>query len=356
MLAHIEGALVGPGIASSAYHVTDVNRHRTRPAPHPSSMSTRTSWRNLIPGMLALAVVIGVALAVLLFARVGMLHGRTVRMYASTSAARGVMRGTQVWLAGQWVGQVRGIHFANVDAPDSARIVMEIDVLREYLPHFRTDATMRIQSGGTLIGAPVLAVSPGTPGGRPLGAGDTIRARAQSDFEGVTSQVALASRQFPEIIANVQLMRTNVNAASGTVGALLSDDGGGMRRFETVMGRASSLTSRATSGGGTVGLAMHGDAFARASAARARVDSLRRALDARTRQFSEAKNDSALARAITSVRAEAAAVGALLSGARGTAGRVLHDRAAQNEIAALKREIDALIDDLRRHPLRYVNF
>ena len=319
-------------------------------------MPTRTRWRNLFPGMVALAVVIGIALAVLFFARVGMLHGKTVRMYASTSAARGIMRGTQVWLAGQWVGQVRDIHFADVSAPDSARIVMEIDVLREYLPHFRSDAIVRIQSGGTLIGAPVLAVTPGTPGGTPLGAGDTIRARAQSDFEGVTSQVALASRQFPEIIANVRLMSANVKAASGTVGAFMSDDEGGMRRFETVMGRASSVTARATSGEGTLGLAMRGDAFARAAAARARVDSLRRALDARTRQFSDARNDSTLARAIASVRAEAATVGALLSGARGTAGRALNDQAAQREIAALKREIDALMDDLRRHPLRYVNF
>lgn len=319
-------------------------------------MAARTDWRNLLPGILALAAVIGIAMAVLLFARVGMLHGRTVRMYASTSAARGVMRGTQVWLAGQWVGQVRGIHFADVNAADSARIVMEIDILRDHLSHFRSDAVMRIQSGGTLIGAPVLAVTPGTPRGTPLGEGDTLRARAQSDVEGVTSQVAIASRQFPEIMLNVRLMHTNVKAAQGTVGALLGDGDGGMRRFETVLGRATRLTTSATAGAGTLGQAMRGDAFARAAAARARVDSVRGVLGARTKQLASARDDSTLARAITSIRAEAATVSALLSDARGTAGRALHDQAAQREVAALKREIEALMEDLRRHPLRYVAF
>src|SRR5207302_4882220 len=53
-------------------------------------MPRRTGWKELIVGLIALAAVTGVCLAVLVFARVGTLHGHTFRLYARTGEARGV--------------------------------------------------------------------------------------------------------------------------------------------------------------------------------------------------------------------------------------------------------------------------
>jgi hypothetical protein len=49
-------------------------------------------------------------------------------------------------------------------------------------------------------------------------------------------------------------------------------------------------------------------------------------------------------------------VRALLAEPRGMAGRALHDRAAYDQIERLERELGALMEDLRRNPLRYVVF
>ena len=56
-------------------------------------MPRRPSWKELRTGLIALAGLVVVALGILVFARVGALHGRTFRLYARTPNARGVIRG-----------------------------------------------------------------------------------------------------------------------------------------------------------------------------------------------------------------------------------------------------------------------
>ena len=74
-------------------------------------MPRRTRWKELVVGLIALAVVTGVALVVLVFARVGTLHGSTFRLFARTNEARGVIRSSEVWLQGQKVGVVKQVTF-----------------------------------------------------------------------------------------------------------------------------------------------------------------------------------------------------------------------------------------------------
>src|SRR5436190_16296543 len=75
------------------------------------AMPARLSWRHLIPGIIALAAVAAVALGVAMFAGIGRMRGDTMTLYASESQARGVLRGTEVWLAGQKIGMVDGVSF-----------------------------------------------------------------------------------------------------------------------------------------------------------------------------------------------------------------------------------------------------
>jgi len=74
-------------------------------------MPRRTSWRELIVGLVALAVVTGVGLVVLVFARVGTLHGSTFRLFAVTGEARGIIHSSEVWLGGQKVESSKSSSF-----------------------------------------------------------------------------------------------------------------------------------------------------------------------------------------------------------------------------------------------------
>ena len=147
----------------------------------------RTSWRSLLPGLIAIAVIVAATAAVLLFARVGALHGDTVRIYVATEQASGLMKGGEVWLAGQQVGKVADIRFRPPTTARSERLLLEIELLEEYLGQVRGDSYAQIRTGGSLIGAQVVYVTVGTAGASPVRAGDTLRSERQSDTEGIAS-------------------------------------------------------------------------------------------------------------------------------------------------------------------------
>ncbi|HET7458104.1 MAG TPA: MlaD family protein [Gemmatimonadaceae bacterium] len=320
-------------------------------------MPRRANWSQLVVGIVGLVAVVGAALAVLLFARVGALHGDTSTLYAATGAARGISKGSEVWLAGVKVGVVRGVRFRPVDADTTRRLLIELQVLDEYLPHMRRDSRMQIRTGGTLLGAPVVFVSTGTSASPALTPGDTIGTLPQQDPEGLTSNFAQASKQFPAIMADVHVLSSQLRSARGTAGAMINLIGGDEREVSTFRTGASDLTRRATAGRGTLGLAMGGgDATERLRRALARADSVRALVGSSTTTLGRVRGDSTLLRTVEDVRNEVAIARALLAEPRGTAGRVLRDSAIVRQAARTQKQLDSLVTDIKYHPLRYWPF
>lgn len=318
-------------------------------------MPRKLTWRSLVPGLLTIAAIVVLAVVVMTFARVGVLHGSTERVYSRMFEARGVMKGTPVWLAGQKVGQVAGVEFLPPSTDTTAHVIVVMDVLDDYLPLIHTDARAQIRSGGTLIGAPVVYISPSTATARPIAPGDTIASTAQGDPETVASQFAGASRDFPAIINNVKQLANELQSVRGTTGAFLNEEG---LEMDVARRRGERLVNRALRGEGTVARVMSGsaDAAARARVALARTDSIRVLLASRETSLGRFRRDSTLARSVASVRDEVSIVRALLDEPRGTAGRALRDSALVQELTGAQRELSVLLADLRAHPLRYVHF
>ena len=97
--------------------------------------------------------------------------------------ASNILKGTDVWLNGQRVGTVTSVAFAPASAPPEARVVIATDLLMQVQSHVRLDSRASLQSGGTIIGAPVVYLTSGTPMQRGVLPGDTIRGVGKSDFE-----------------------------------------------------------------------------------------------------------------------------------------------------------------------------
>ena len=318
-------------------------------------MPRQLQWNRLIPGIIAFAAVVGTALSILLFARVGALHGKTTRLYIATGSARGVIPGSDVWLEGQRVGIVKKIRFQPVTAPVDSRLLIEIDILQKYLKQLKSDSYAQVRTAGSLIGSPVVYLSIGPATGTPIAKHDTIQAKAQGDFEGVTSQLALASRHFPAIIGNVKTLRNELGSARGTLGAAMSKDG--TEQLTILMTNASQLNQRAFESNGSLALTFReGDIMARASRAMAQADSIRALLDSPNTSFGRFQRDSSLKGTIADLRNEVSIVRALIANADGTAGRVLGDSAVFQQLTRLQKDLGALMDDIKRHPLRYIAF
>lgn len=314
----------------------------------------RTGWRTLLPGVIIVALITALTVAVLFFARVGRLHGDTYRLHILTDAARGVIKGTEVWLAGQKVGLVSEIRFAPPGRDTLARLDIELELLEKVRDLIREDSFGQIRSGGSLIGAPVVYITPGTSATAMLTDGDTVRGKPQVDTEGLTSAVALAGRELPMVMREAKQVRDDMRRATSGLSEL-QDDGG--VSLSVVGSRAAGLTRRATSGAGTVSLAQRDrTVMARVSSAMRSADTIRVLLASETTSFGRFKRDSTLVRQIASVRDEMSILRNLIDQSRGTAGRIANDKAVTDALASAERELAKTMEDIKRDPLRYVRF
>src|SRR3954467_15583554 len=114
------------------------------------------TWRSVSGGIAALAGIVLVAVLVLTYARTGVVRGDKFRLYVAVPDASNVLKGTDVWLNGQRVGTVSYIEFAPPSAPGDERVVIATDVLVRFRDHIRLDSRASLQSGGSIIGAPVV--------------------------------------------------------------------------------------------------------------------------------------------------------------------------------------------------------
>ena len=319
-------------------------------------MARKVHWKDLTVGIVAVAGVLITAFVILVYGRVGLLHGRKFTLYVLTDAARGVIRGTDVWLDGQKVGVVKGVAFRSPDNPASERLVLELSILEDSHERVRADSKIQVRSGANLIGDRVVYIASGTANRPAVKTGDTLRAGEQADLEGMTSDAALASRELPGIVENVKLLADQLQTAQGTLGALGIERGGP----ETIQLRlrTSRVLSRLTDAHGTVGRAWHehDDLMGRATGIMASVDSIRALVASDHHSLGRFRRDSTLAIEIGRVRAELAEVQRLASSPNGTIGRARTDSIIIRNVHRDLAAVDSLIADVKKHPLRYIAF
>jgi hypothetical protein len=319
-------------------------------------MSKHIQWKDLKIGMLAFVALIAMAVGVLTFGRVGTLHGKTFRVYVTSDAARGVIRGTEVWLDGQKVGLVKNVSFQPPTTSPKDRIVIALNVLESSHQHVRKDSQIQIRAGGSVIGDQVVYINSGTARMQQVADGDTIHSTDQVDYEGTSAEAAQATKEFPGIIENVKLLSAQLKSVNGTLGALGVDGGG--PEMQRVRARASRLMTRLSEGDGTVPMMVsHRDLLmARARRAMAQTDSIRALLASNDHSLGRFRRDTTIKAEVTRLRAELADLQREAVNPNGTIGRLRSDSAIVMAIHHDLAALDSLIADMKKHPLRYNPF
>jgi len=319
-------------------------------------MAKPLQWRDLKIGILATTAVIAAALGVLIFGRVGTLHGQTFDVYVTIKEARGVIRGTEVWLDGQKVGLVRGIDFQPVTVDPNNRIVIALHVLKTAQPHIRVDTRVQVRAGTSVIGDQVVYMSSGTARQRQVANGDTIRSSEQVDYESLGGEAAVATKEFPAIIENIKLLSAQLKSVNGTLGALGAEETSPALRH--LRARASQLMDRLSSSNGTLSLGLTNRELmlARARRALSQTDSIRALLGSSQHSLGRFRRDSTLLARITQVKAALDSLQQLANSPNGTIGRIRADSALIQNIHRDYAALDSLIADMKKHPLRYTPF
>jgi phospholipid/cholesterol/gamma-HCH transport system substrate-binding protein len=313
-------------------------------------------WADLVPGIAALALVaLGIG-GVFAFARVGSLRGRTDRLYAAVPSARGVIAGTEVWLAGRQIGTVRDVVFRPPAFDTAGRVLLVLDVLANDRQAIRRNADIRIRAGSGVVGALIVAIGDGSPTAPVARPGDTLISRGPTYVERARADLAAAGAQLPLVIANLQLLAVQLRTARGTLGALGAT--GAATAVAGVTATGGRLMDQTLHGRGTLGLTTAPDARLRAVALAimAQADSVRRLVASPTASLGRFRRDSTLLTTVSTVRNDVADLASLAQSPDGTTGRLRGDSALRQQLTRTRGELDALIVDLKRNPLRYVVF
>ena len=312
-------------------------------------------WRDLLPGGVVLGALLVTTAATLKYARIGTLRGDTVRYFAAVSSARNVMGGTEVWMSGAKVGRVSSVHFAPPSTDTSRRVIVEFEVLEKYRAQIRENSVARLGTGTRVMGPTILGITVGSPDARVAAEGDTIPGMPSADVQSLTTSFGEVAQEVPEIMANVKVLSSSLESARGTIGALTTLDA--PKRFEALVDNASRLTDRATSGDGTLALALQrGQLIARAKAAAAQADSVRRLLASDRTSLGRFRRDSTLLRTVSDLRDELSITSTLLSNQTGTLGRFASDSIIAVQTAEMSKQMTQLFADIKKRPFRYIAF
>ncbi|HEY0969386.1 MAG TPA: MlaD family protein [Gemmatimonadales bacterium] len=317
---------------------------------------TARRWRDLIPGLVALALLGATATAVLLYARVGTLRGDKFDVVVLASHAYDIEPGTEVWLVGQRVGTVSAVDFRPPATDTGRRLVVHLELLERARPHLRRDARVQFSSGSSLLGSRVVALSPGTLDAPALADDDTLLATPELDLRTVAGTFADIGEQLPQLRSDVNGIVSSIREGDGALGA--ATRGQGLAAVAGLQGSLVSLTRQlsGTSNGSLAPMLRSPELRSRARRATARADSVRLLLSSESGTLGRFRRDSSLAAQVAAVRDEVSTVRALLELPAGSAGRVLHDGVVAAELRELERELELLLDDVKKRPLRYVVF
>ncbi|HET9775226.1 MAG TPA: MlaD family protein [Gemmatimonadaceae bacterium] len=314
-------------------------------------MSQQLHWRELTGGLIAMTVIVVLTLIVLVFARVGALHGKKVTLYVVTDGAPGVMAGTEVWLAGEKQGLVKDVTFRPPSADKSERLLITTEFLAEALPNVRRDSYAQIRPGGSLIGVPVINIAPGSATSPPLHAGDTVPTR-KAALTTLTQDVGKIGPQFAALGAATRELSNKITRPVGTIGNYRAN---GLPDLPDVSAGISSLNARAH-GNGTIGRAMRGDLRASASRTMASADSIRTLLASNRGSIGRFRRDTTLVGKAQHVLAQLDSLHTLLSTPLTGIAMAHSDSALTRKLAQTHALLAALIRDVKENPMRYIRF
>ena len=263
-------------------------------------MASRIHWSDLKIGLIAAGALFALVVSILLFARVGALHGDTVKVYATTSDATGVLKGTEVWVAGLQVGLVKDVRFRPVTSDTLQRVLIEMDVLKQYMPLIRGDSRADIRPAGTLIGAPVVYIREGTAAAPVLKPNDTVITQTSSRIAAVGNQVDTLALHLTALAAASGNLLDKMSDPLNSVGKFRTH---GVEQFKSLTAVLSGYGERATRGNGSMGLAYRADIPTRLKRVLAVKDSLSYLMSSGNGNVGRFRRDSTLPRHVASIRA-----------------------------------------------------
>ncbi|CAN5650351.1 hypothetical protein BH23GEM10_BH23GEM10_12600 [soil metagenome] len=305
--------------------------------------------RRTVLGALLIAALVGTAVLVFSLDRLIERFRSTYHLVAVVPAAPGIAAGSPVWIGGKEVGTVSELAFMTRGPDASARIALTLRLPTGLQPQVRADSRVRFASA-RMIGTRSVDILPGSPDQPALAPGDTLFPVALPTAAELTARAAGVRASFDTVLVDIRELEPAARIA-------LARTRNAFAGMELAMAEARLLQADIQS---SPGLALLGSAEFNTSLERARSHAaeLPAMLD-QLQQRAGPMGDVGAAFARLRLRADSlsnrlAAFSEMIDYPNGSAARFRQDTALVKALNATRMELDSLLADVRRNPLRFV--
>lgn len=313
------------------------------------------TWDQVRVGLFLLAALTILAFGIFLVGRMGHVFGERYQLVTLLGSAAGLTSGAVVQVAGQTAGQVERIELIPPERrpPSGEAVAVWLAVDQEAQPQIRADSRVRVRTQG-LLGDRLLDIEPGTPEARILVEGDTLPAAPAVSFNELFDEAATAVVRLRELTSDLTAMTERVLEGEGSLGRLMQDDAL-YDRLVDLTGGLDALLSGVAAGRGSLGrLAQDDELYRRIASAAAALDSVTARVAAGEGTLGRLLESDSLYRALVQTAVRSDSLLLAVQQGEGTLGRLFVNEEVYEELLQTLVELNAILDDLRQDPRRYI--
>jgi ABC-type transporter Mla subunit MlaD len=274
---------------------------------------------------------------------------RQYEIVAVVPEAPGLIVNSPVWVAGKEVGTVERLALLPVVDDTTARVALTVRLPYSARAYVRRDSRVRLTSA-RLVGSRVVDIIPGSTTAPILEPGDTLRMNGRATPAALLQQAHLVQHGLDSALSTLRTLMP-------TVRVRLNQMEHAFASLEPAMSEASALNASLSSGAGIATL--RDPAFAaalqRAQHTAAQLPDVFAQMRVRTGEVKEIRDAvTRLQLRADSIRSQLTAAANLLGTANGSLTRFQQDSALIRAIVAARADLDSLIAEARRNPLRFI--
>lgn len=311
-------------------------------------MRGRVLWAQLRIGLVVTVIVAVASILIFFVDEFQQAVQKRYTLHFDTYTHQTLRRGAHVWLAGQPVGQVSQIEFVlpTGGGGGSARLRIFLSIRRQAQPHITEGAMAQVTTAG-LLGEAVVNILPADEPAPPLLPGAKLPAAPEIDPKEAMRQLSAVYDSLPAVVDAWRRVFQLIEEGSGSL-SLAMERPSELRRLQV------NLTELAASfdavGGTAAGLAtLLDDPSIRAALERIapRLDTLRGYWERGEGTMAGLASDTVIAARLEGIRANVGRVNDRLATGRGSLGRLLNDRALQQELQRTREMLAELRAEMR---------
>lgn len=317
--------------------------------------TSAVTWDEVRVGLFLMAALTILAFGIFLVGRVGHVFGERYQLVTLLGSAAGLTSGAIVQVAGQTAGQVDRIELIPPERrpPTGEAVAVWLAVDVEAQSQIRADSRVRVRTQG-LLGDRLIDIEPGTPEARMLLEGDTVPAAPSVSFNELFDEAATAVVRLRELTTDLTAMTERVLEGEGSLGRLMRDEAL-YDRLVDLTGSLDALLSGVADGRGSLGRLAHDDElYRRLASAAASLDTVTARVAAGEGTLGRLVESDSLYRALVQAAFRSDSLLLAVQGGEGTLGRLFVDEGMYEELLRTLVDLNAILDDLRQNPRRYI--